>query len=79
MPLQPLGRTRHSIQFTDDIATNQAILVAITRVQNTIDHGDTYVSQIEEIVRIGQALQHRGTPSEDEEAVALVARLNQIR
>ena len=74
-----LGRTRHSIQFTDDIATNQAILAAITRVRNTIDHGDTYVAQIEEIVRIGRALQHRGTPSEDEEAAAHVARLNQIR
>ena len=46
---------------------------------NTVDHGDTYVEQIEEIVRIGCALQHRGTPSEDEEAAALVARLNQIR
>ena len=75
----PLGRTRHLIQFTDDVATNQAILAAITRVRNTVDHGDTYVAQIEEIVRIGRALQHQGTPSEDEEAAALIAQLNQIR
>ena len=72
-PPPPLRRTRHSIQFTDNVATNQAILAAITRVQNTVDHGDTYITQIEEIVRIGRALQHRGIPSEDEEAATLVA------
>ena len=46
----PLGRTRHSIPFTDNIATNQALLTAITRVCNNVDRGDTYVEQIEEIV-----------------------------
>ena len=45
-----LGRTRHSIPFTDDVATNQALLAAITRVCNNIDCGDMYVEQIEEIV-----------------------------
>ena len=74
-----IGRTRHSIPFTDDVATNQALLAAITRVRNNVDRGDTYVAQIEEIVRIGRALRHRGTPSEDEEAAALVARLGQIQ
>ena len=38
-----------------------------------------YQLQIEEIVRISRALQYRGTPSEDEEAVLLVAQLNTIR
>ena len=75
----PLGRARHSIQFTNDISTNQAILAAITRVRNTVDHGDTYVEQIEEIIQIGRALQHHGSPSEDEEAAALIMQLNQIR
>ena len=69
----PLGRTRHSIPFTDDVATNQALLTAITRVRNNIDRGDTYVKQIEEIVRIGRTLRHSGLPSEDDEAAALVA------
>ena len=46
----PLSRTRHSIPFTDDVAPNQALLAAITRVHNNIDRGDTYVKQIEEIV-----------------------------
>ena len=74
----PLGRTRHSIPFTDDVATNQALLAAITRVRNNVNRGNTYVEQIEEIVRIGHTLRHRGSPSEDEEAAALVARLGQI-
>ena len=78
-PPPPLGHTQHSIQFTDGVATNQAILATITRVRNTVDHSDTYIAQIEEIVCIGRALQHRGTPSEDEEAVVLVAWLHQIR
>ena len=75
----PLGRTRHSIPFTDDVTTNQALLATITRVRNNVDHSDAYVEQIEEIVRIGRALRHRGSPSEDDEAAALVARLHQIR
>ena len=74
----PLRHARHSIQFTDDVSTNQAILAAITRVCNTVDHGDAYVEQIEEIIQIGRTLQHHGSPSKDEEAAALVARLNQI-
>ena len=75
----PLGRTQAAIPFSDDVTTNQAILAAITRVHNTVDCGDTYVAGIEEIVRIACALRHRGSPSEDDEAAALVARLHQIR
>ena len=74
----PLGRSQAAVPITDDPATNQAILAAITRVHNTVHRGDTYVSQIEEIVRIARALRHRGTPSEDDEAAALVAQLHQI-
>ena len=74
----PLGRTQAAIPITDDPTTNQAILAAITRVRNTVHHGDTYVGQIEEIVRIAHALRHRGSPSEDDEAAALVAQLHQI-
>ena len=54
----PLGRTQAAIPLTDDPATNQAILAAITRVHNTVHHGDTYVSQIEEIIRITHTLRH---------------------
>ena len=54
----PLSRTRHSIPFTDDVATNQALLAAITRVRNNVNRGDTYVEQIEEIIRIGRTLRH---------------------
>ena len=61
----PLGRTQAAIPFTDNAATNQALLAAITRVCNNIDRGDTYVGEIEEIVRIARALRHQGTPSED--------------
>ena len=75
----PLGRTRHSIPFTDDSTTNHALLAAITQVCNNVDRGDTYVKQIEEIVWIGRALRDRGSPSEDGEAAVLVARLNQVR
>ena len=46
----PLGRTQATIPFMDNAATNQALLTAITRVRNNIDHGDTYVREIEEIV-----------------------------
>ena len=75
----PLGRTQAAIPLADDPNTNQAILAAITRVHNTVHHGDTYVSQIEEIIQIARALRHRGTPSEDDKAAALVAQLHQIR
>ena len=75
----PLGRTQVSIPFSEDVATNQAILTAITRVHNTVDRGDTYIAGIEEIIQIARTLRHRGLPSEDDEAAALVAQLHQIR
>ena len=75
----PLGRTQAAIPLSDDSTTNQAILAAITQVRNTVHHGDTYVSQIEEIIRIARALRHRGMPSEDDKAAALIAQLHQIR
>ena len=74
----PLGRTQAAIPITDDPATNQAILAAITRVHNTVHRGNAYVNQIEEIIRIARTLRHQGTPSEDDEAAALVAQLHQI-
>ena len=55
---EPLGRTRASIPFTNDEAVNRALLSALTRVRNTVDHGHMYQLQIEEIVRIGRALQY---------------------
>ena len=67
------------IPFTDDVAANTTIVQAITRVRNNIDCGDSYVTQIEEVIRIARALQHRGTPSEDDKAAALIAQLNSIR
>ena len=75
----PLGITQVAIPFTDDPTTNQALLAAITRVCNSVNHGNTYVGEIEEIVPIARALQYRGMPSEDDEAAALVAHLHQIR
>ena len=54
----PLGRTQAAIPLADDTTTNQAILAAITRVRNTVHHGETYVSQIEEIIQIARALRH---------------------
>ena len=75
----PLGRTQAAIPLADDATTNQAILATITRVHNTIHHGDMYVSQIEEIIRIACTLRHRGTPSEDDEAAALIAQLVTIQ
>ena len=54
----PLGRTQAAIPFSEDVATNQAILAAITRVHNTVDRGDTYIAGIEEIVRIARTLRH---------------------
>ena len=75
----PLSKMQAAVPFMDDPATNRAIVSAITRVCNNIDCGDTYVGQIKEIIRIPCTLRHRGTPSEDDEAAALVAQLNQIR
>ena len=61
-----------AIPFTDDPDTIQALLATITRVRNNVNLGNTYVGEIEEIVRIARTLQHQGTPSEDDEAVALI-------
>ena len=74
----PLGRVQAAIPITDDATTNQAILGTITRVHNTVHHDNTYVSQIKEIIHIAHTLQHQGTPSKDDKAVALVAQLHQI-
>ena len=77
-PVHPLGRMCVAVPFTDDIGTNQAIIAAITRVHNTVDHDESYIGNIEEIIRIACTLCHCGLPSEDDKAAALVARLNQI-
>ena len=76
---EALGRTRVSIPFTNEDSVNRALVSALTRVQNNIDRGNMYQLKIEEIVRIGRALQYRGTPSDDEEAALLVAQLDNIR
>ena len=57
---EALGRTWVSIPFTNDESVNRALLSALTRVRNNVDRGSTYQLQIEEIVRIGRALQYRG-------------------
>ena len=75
----PLGRTQAAIPFTDNADTNQALLAAITQVHNNVNRGDTYIGEIEEIIQIAHTLRHQGSPSEDNEAVALIARLHQIR
>ena len=67
------------IPFIDDSATNSTIVQAITRVHNNIDQGDEYITQIEEVIRIACTLRHRGLPSKDDEAAALVAQLNAIQ
>ena len=54
----PLRRTQAAIPFTDDAATNQALLAAITRVHNNVNHGNTYIGEIEEIIQIARALRH---------------------
>ena len=79
-----LGRTHMSVPFSNDDAVNCALVSALTRVRNNVDrynpdHGSTYQLEVEEIVRIGRALQYRGTPNDDEEAVFLVAQLDNIR
>ena len=74
-----LGRTQMSIPFSNDDAVNRALAPALTRVQNNVDNGNMYQLEIEEIIRIGQALQYRGTPNDDEEATLLVAQLDNIR
>ena len=52
----PLRRVQAAVPFTDDPGVNQAIVSAITRVHNNIDRGNTYIGEIEEIVRIARAL-----------------------
>ena len=76
---QVLGRTQMSVPFSNDNAVNQALVSALTRVRNNVNRGSTYQLEIEEIVRIGRALQYRGTPNDDEEAALLVAQLDNIR
>ena len=76
---QVLGRTQMSILFSSDNSVNRALVSALTRVRNNVDHGNMYQLEIEEIVRIGRALQFRGTPNDDEEAALLVAQLDNIR
>ena len=68
-----------SVLFSNNDAVNRALVSALTRVRNNINCGSTYQLEIEEIVRIGRALQYRGTPSDDEEAALLVAQLDNIR
>ena len=75
---EPLGRVQAAIPFTNDKSVNQALLSALTRVRNNVDHGSTYQLQIEEIVRIGRALQYYGTPSDNKEAALLVAQLDNM-
>ena len=78
-PIQPLGWMHVAVPFTDDINTNRAIVAAITRVHNIIDHGEEYVGNIEEIIRTTCTLHHRSMPSKDDKAATLVAQLNQIQ
>ena len=68
-----------SIPFSSDDSINQALVSALTRVRNNVDRGNMYQLKIEEIVRIGRALQFCGTPNDDEEAALLVAQLDNIR
>ena len=76
---QVLGRTQMSVPFSSDDSVNRALISALTRVRNNVDRGNTYQLEIEEIVRIGRALQFHGTPNDDEEAALLVAQLDNIR
>ena len=76
---QVLRRTQMSVPFSNDDAVNQALVSALTRVRNNVDRGNMYQLEIEEIVRIGRALQYRGTLNNDEEAALLVAQLDNIR
>ena len=69
---------RQSIPFTDNVDANRAIIATITQVRNTVDHGEEYIGNIKEIIRIACALHYHGMPSKDDKAAALVAQLNQI-
>ena len=78
---QVLGRTHMSIPFSNNDSVNWALVSALTRVRNNVDRGSgsTYQLEVEEIIRIGRAMQYRGTPNDDEEAALLVAQLDNIR
>ena len=75
---QVLGRTQMSVPFSNDDTVNWALVSALTRVRNNADRGrgSTYQLEVEEIVRIGRAMQYRGSPNDDEEATLLVAQLD---
>ena len=73
-----------SVPFSNDDAVNRALVSALTRVRNNVNHhnangSSTYQLKVEEIVRIGQALQYQGTPNDDKEAAFLVAQLDNIQ
>ena len=68
-----------SVPFSNDDTVNRALVSALTRVRNNVNRGRMYQLEIEEIVRIGRALQYRGTPNDDEEAALLVTQLDNIR
>ena len=55
---QVLRRTQMSAPFSNDDAVNRALVSALTRVRNNVNHGNTYQLEIEEIIRIGRALQY---------------------
>ena len=61
-PVQPLGRICVAIPFTDNIETNQAILAAITWVQNTIHPNEEYVSNIIEITELLKHCDTKASP-----------------
>ena len=70
-----------SVPFSNDDAVNRALVSALTRVRNNVNHHNpnrshTYQLKIEEIVRISRALQYRGTPNDDKEAAFLIAQLD---
>ena len=68
-----------SVPFSSNDAVNRALVSSLTRVRNNVDRGNMYQLEIEEIVRIGRALQFQGTPNDDKEAALLVAQLDNIR
>ena len=53
-----LRRTQMSVPFSNNNAVNRALVSALTRVRNNVDHGNMYQLEIEEIIRIGRALQY---------------------
>ena len=49
-----------SVLFSNDDSVNRALVSALTRVRNNVDRdsGSTYQLEVEEIVRIGRAIQY---------------------